>query len=455
MFRYSMPIFPTMAVITSVGLLSIKNKTFKMSFIILLILLSIIQFFAVSFGLPILPKQIKLPIILNKRYDFNLVLFQQEMSVPPFLRDKNSHPSTADWQSTQVLNAIMNYNIPGERVKVLLLSNIPELFEAMDYKILINRKLIDIMPATSITMEKFYEKRLAPLDMICTTADYIIISNNTGSVWEDFLNSDPEWKEKIERARTVFYQNINRFKLIDTINLPEGSDLFIYKNIYKAELIKSQGIQQGNIRLFFDSGRLRIFYKEIEITKGLGLYTSFLSLQHWRDSMEASWEVKKLSSTKLTVKGRWMFIPVAQTWEIELKENNIIIWQVKTDIQDIIKIEIEDFKLMLSDNYKSWFASCGEKGAFPVIFEESNWKQAWVGDIKNKVGVHEVNMRNYAFPVVMFSAFEYSPGYTASIENSDRLFDGRVIGCFKKNTLLKNSFSSGDHEYFSAQIIIE
>lgn len=454
MFRYSMPLLPVIALITSVGLLEIKNNPFKIIFIFLLICLSIMQFFAVSFGISMLPEKIKFSLI-KKPYNFDLVIFQQNMGVTPFLEDKSSHPSTADWKGTQVLNVIANSNLSKERIKVLFLSNIPELVETMDYQILINRKRIDTMPATPITMEKFYEKRYAPLDMICITADYIIISNNTNSAWEAFLNSDPAWKEKVEKARTTFYQNSNRFKLIETLRMPDGSDVFVYKNIYKPVLIKSQVIQQGDVKLLFDSGRIRIFYKWTEITKGLGLYTSLFSLQHWRDSMEAGWNVTKLSDTKIIAEGRWMFIPVSQVWEIELKEGNVIDWRVEMQVHDKIKIEIEDFKLMLTDEYKEWFASNLKSGTFPDYFEEKFWKKMWVGDSNSQTGLKSANLRNMRLPEVKFQVYQLPPGSLSSIENSDQLFNGRVIGCFKKNRSPNNLFSPKRYKYFSAKISLK
>jgi len=454
MIRYSMPSSPIIAIITSIGLLRISNRAFKRTFISLLIATGIIQFFAVSNGIPVLPEKINFPFLIGP-YDFDLVIFQKNMGVAPFLKDKTSHPSTADWKATNVLNAIINSNVSKERVKVLSLSNIPELFEAMDYQILINRKLIDIMPATSITTERFYEKRPAPLDIMCMTADYIIISNNIGSEWERVFNSNPLWKEKIEKARTIFYQNINRFKLIETLRLPDGSDLFIYQNIYKLELIESQTIQQGDIKLLFDSGHVRIFCKETEITKGLGLYTSLFSLQHWRDSMEATWTVKKLNSTTLITKGRWMFIPVEQTWEIELKEGKVIDWRVKMAVQDIIKIETEDFKLMLSDKYKEWFVSSGENGIFSDYFEKNLWKKFWEGNINCRVGVKAVNIPNTSLPSVKFRVFQMPSTSLTSVENSDQLFNGRVIGCTKKDLPPNNLFSPGQYKYFNAEISIE
>ena len=454
MLRYNMPFLPALAIISSAGLSSIKNKIFKIFFLSVIILAGMIQFFAISYGIPLLPKKIEFSAI-KRPYDFNLTLFQQNIGVPPFLNDKSSHPSSADWKSTQVLDAIIKSNVSKERVKVLSLSNIPEIFEAMEYQVLKKRWLIDLMPATSIMMERFYEKRHAPLDMLCITSDYIIISNNTDSVWEMVFSSDSAWKEKIENARKTFYENIGRFKLIETFNLPDGSNLFIYKNIYKSELIKYQGIQQADIKLLFDNGRLRIFYKGSEITKGLGLYVSLFALQHWRDSMEATWQVQKISDTKLTAKGRWMFIPITQAWEIELKEGKFIDWHVRMEAKDMIKIEIENFKLMLSDNYKSWFVSSGEKGAFPDTFEESLWKKSWTGNIKNHIGVNAVKTGFISLPKVIFYGFECSPEYTASIENSDQLFNGRVIGVFKKNEPPKNNFNPGQYKYFSAKILIE
>lgn len=454
MLRYNMPFLPVLAVILSAGLSSIKNKIFKIVFLSAILLAGMIQFFAVSYGIPLLSKKIEFPVI-EKPYDFNLTLFQQNIGVPPFLNDKSSHPSSADWKSTQVLDAIIKSNVSKERVKVLSLSNIPEIFEAMAYQVLKKRELIDLMPATSITMERFYEKRHAPLDMLCITSDYIIISNNTESVWEMVFSSDHAWKEKIENARKTFYENISRFKLIETFKLPDGSKLFIYKNIYKSELIKSQGIQQADIKLLFDNGRLRIFYKGSEITKGLGLYVSLFALGHWRDSMEATWQVQKVSDTKLTAKGRWMFIPIVQAWEIELKEGKFIDWHVTMEAQDMIKIEIENFKLMLSDKYKSWFVSSGKKGIFPDAFEVSIWKKLWTGNIENRIGVNALKTWGISLPKVIFYASECSPGYTASIENSDQLFNGHVIGVFKKNESPKNNFNPGQYKYFSAKILIE
>jgi hypothetical protein len=453
MARYCMPILPVTATISAVGISSIKNLKLKKTIIVLLIPLSLLQFFAVSYGIPLLPNEINLP-MQHDFCDFNLIFFKQNMRVPPFFQDKTSHPSLADWKSTEVLNIIRRTNTAHERVRIVSLSNIPEIFEAMEYQILTGRELIDLVPASSIMAEKFYDGRVISLDKICLTANYIIISDNIDSVWENVLEADPIWKTKIEKARKTLRDNITNYKLIGVESLPDHSLLSIYENISQTLSHKSCEIRNSDIRLLFDNGRGRIFYKNVEVTKGLGLYTSLFSLQHWRDSMEAGWSVKKISDTKIVAEGRWMFIPVTQIWEVELREGNIIRWKVKSIAHDAIKIEMEDYKLMLSDKYRAWFTSNGQRGKFADYFEKNLWKKFWEGDIKKETGVRPPDITDIHLPMVRFNAYQMSSEYRTSIENSDQLFNGRVIGCFKKNGTKNNLFSPGRDKYFSADIYI-
>jgi len=454
MVRYCMPFSSTMAVISAVGITVIKQKKFKKILISLLIPLGIIQFFAISYGIPILPKKTILPLRFGP-YNFNMVFFEQNIGIPPFLQDKTSHPSLANWKSTEVLNIILLTNPTKERIKVVSLSNVPELFEAMEYQILSKRELIDFIPAISITIEQFYDNRTISLDKILPNAHYVIISNNTNSLWENVFNSDSRWKNEIERTRKVFYDNITNYKLIGVEPLPDGNSVLIYKNICNTAVLKTWVIKHGDVKFLFDGGRGRIFYKDTEITKGLGLYSSLFSLQHWRDSMEAAWNIIKISDTAIIAKGRWMFIPISEIWKIELREGNIIDWQVEIEVHDKIKIEIEDFKLMLSEKYNDWFVSDGKKGKFSDYFEKNLWEKLWVGNINNEVCVKAIDTADINLPTVKFHALNVSSEFLASIEDSDQLFNGRVIGCFKKNQSPNNIFSPGSYKHFSAEISIQ
>ena len=454
MVRYCIPVLPVTAIISAVGISSLKNPKLKKIIMVLLNPLSLIQFFAVSYGIPLLPNEINLP-LRHEFYDFNIIFSKQNMRVPPFLEDKTSHPSCADWKSAEALNTIRRANTDSERVRVVSLSDVPEIFEAMEYQILTNRELIDLVPASSIMTEKFYASRIISLDKICLTANYIILSDNIDSFWENVFGADPAGKTKIEKARKILRDNITNYKLIWAERLPDHSLLSIYKNISQAISHKLYEIRNSDIRFLFDNGRGRIFYKNIEITRGLGLYTSLFSLQHWRDSMEAGWNVTKLSDAKIIAEGRWMFIPVSQVWEIELKEGNVIDWQVEMQVHDKIKIEIEDFKLMLTDEYKEWFASNLKSGTFPDYFEEKFWKKIWAGDSNSQIGLNSTNLRNMRLPEVKFQVYQLPPESLAGIENSDQLFNGRVIGCFKKNRSPNNLFSPKRYKYFSAEISLK
>jgi hypothetical protein len=454
MVRYNLPFLPVIAVISSVGLLSMKPKIFRTACLFLLIPLAIMQFFAVSYGIGFLPQDLKIPIVARKPYPLHLTIFEQNVDIDPFLGDKRSHPSRADWKSTEVLKTIMNAGASEKRIQVLTLSNIPELVEAMEYQILKEGLPVYLTPVFSVSVEDYLQKSYAPLSLACQTAGYVITCDNEGSEWEKALYPNKAAKEKIGTARQFFRENIGHFKMIKQFRLPDGGNLCIYKNIYK-ELAGPREAKNGVLKLLFDNGRIRIFHKDIEITKGLGLYTSLFALDHWRDSTEATWEIKKINESKLTATGVWLYIPVTQRWEIELKDGNVIDWRVTSFANDAVKIEKEDYKLMLSDKYREWFTSGDQSGKFADYFEKGSWKTFWEGNIRQEAGVRPAETAGGLLPEVRFNASVMPLEYMTSVENSDRLFNARVVGCSKKNGGNNGLFSPGRDKYFNAKISID
>jgi len=302
-------------------------------------------------------------------------------------------------------------------------------------------------------MEAPYVNRIISLDNAVDSANYIITSDVLESPWEYFLNSEPQWKRRIQKARKAFQNNISKFKLVGIVPLPDESNVKIYKNIYDTGVLDSYAISKGDLKLKFDSGRARIFYKDTELTKGLGMYVSVFALAHWRDSMEASWQVTKTGPDTLIAQGRWMFIPVLQTWRIEIKDGHNISWDTEMEISDELKIEIEDFKLMLSDKYAQWSTTDGKKGSLPASFEKDLWKTFWSGDAGDEIEMGPV--KGAYLPNLKFRLRHGPAGSNASIQDSDQLFNGRVIGCFKENSASENLFTPGSYKYFNADITVD
>lgn len=454
MLRYAMPSLPMIALITAIGLGRIRKVIARRTMMSVLIILSLLQFFAVSYGIPLLPEKLSLP-FSKKNPEFEIVFFQQKISISPFLNDKTSQPSRKNWQGEKLYRKIIQTNPSQERIKVLLLGNIPQAYETLSYYALKNKDLMDIFTASMITEEEFYLNRFVALDEICLDADFVIVANNTASAGEKFLLSQPAWKEKIEKTRKIFSSAIDRFHQIVLFTLPDRSTFSLYQNTFKKAHSEHATLRDGNLKFLFDNGRNRIFWKNIEITKGLGLYTSLFSLQHWRDSMEAVWKITKKTKTYLKAEGRWMFIPVSQIWEIKLDDENTIRWQVRMIVHDTIKIEKEDAKLMISNFYKNWRAGNSAAETFSDEFLKERWNTLWSGSSKNTLGVEKVDEGKLLLPTVRFTIDEELKGRSASIENSDQLFDSHVIGYSKRNDASKKLYSPRDYPYFSATIFIE
>jgi 4-amino-4-deoxy-L-arabinose transferase-like glycosyltransferase len=449
MLRYAIPLLPLFAVISAAGVLGIRSAFFRRSVVALIVLLGLTQFFAVSFGTVLLPQKIafNLP---GGLINHELVLFQQKMDVFPFGADKSSHPATADWKSGETLATITGSNPEGKRIKVLSLSYVPELFEAMDYRILLNRSLIDLMPVTVLFQDKSYEKRPIKLAEACLSADYVLLTNDYAR-WEYMREIYPGIARGIGAARKAFDVNMRSFALIKNIPLPDGTILSIYRRNRDSRPDSSCTIRAGDLTLLFDSGRIRIFYNDQEITKGLGLYASLFSLQHWRDSMEATWSARKTGDSSITAEGRWMFIPVVQKWRIEFRDGNVF-WEVSTSVEDPIKIEAVDFKLMLSDAYAKWASPDIAEGNFPGTFNTDSWQRLWAGDGASYAAVKAIAGPGGTLPAVKF--YRVPPGWSLSVDNSDTLFCGRVIGSWKKNTPGNNLYLPSRSETFSAEISV-
>ncbi|MFH1508430.1 MAG: glycosyltransferase family 39 protein [Candidatus Omnitrophota bacterium] len=445
-FRYLLPILPSLAIISSVGILSIKSKPIKFAFVIFLVVLCLLQFFAVSFGAAFLPKKIALDIGKDK-FPFRLTLFNQNLGVPPFAYDKTSLPSQADWKGLKILEAIVNSNTKNARVKVLCLSIIPEALETMQYEIRKKKLSIDVIPAILAT-ENFYKKRYPLLQDLFSAAGYVILSNDNQSVIEIAENSFPGLIEEINNANQIFMDSIKEFQLIGNFQLPNNSNVYVYKRKPKQDNYANL-IANGNISLIFKNGRTQIFYKQIEITKHLGLYSSILAQQHWRDSSEAIWVSKKINESTLLATGRWIYIPLRQIWRIELKENGLLLWSVETTIEDDFQMGGIDFKIMLSEQYNSWITGNGLKGIFRSSFNDKSWERVWEGNINNYASTLMTN----TMPAVKFSVLSALPSSVMTIENSDSLFNSRVIGCSKKGRFkLYTGADSIENNKFQAEI---
>jgi len=241
----------------------------------------------------------------------------------------------------------------------------------------------------------------------------------------------------------------------------ENSDIIksIDKKIAIRNSVLSNKIEFGNISLIFNNGKGRFFWKEIELTKGLGLYTSIFFKGAYYDSSQAFWEVQELNQKRLLAVGRWPWIPLIQTWEICLANENTVIWDIKKEIWDDVILGREQVNIMLSDNYKKWYVHKRIYGKFPKTFSEHTgifWDRLWCGDTTYPIKVEKGKTGNESLtrqvlPTVSLDCSKDCMVRYFVIENTDNLFEARVLQC-ELNLGQKCDTDQNGNKYFEGQI---
>lgn len=204
--RYIAPILPAFALISAIGIDTAKNKKIKSILIASITILSLFQFFSCSYGQGFkeLPDNTELKIgsypieIIGTfiRYDY------------PYI-----HGATVDdWETDKILDTILKDD-NQRTISVCLIPYNPMIMSPLWYMTFLNKNQININLAG-----------LKPCDVMAN--DYILTYEIGTGYWgsEDVVfNSTCTQKE--------FEKSIDNFALINTIILPDDSELLIFKNI--------------------------------------------------------------------------------------------------------------------------------------------------------------------------------------------------------------------------------
>ncbi|MBL7196977.1 MAG: ABC transporter ATP-binding protein [Candidatus Omnitrophica bacterium] len=240
---------------------------------------------------------------------------------------------------------------------------------------------------------------------------------------------------------------------------------------FKTEVILDKGkqtpvddslnvLEQGELRFIFDRGRGRIYWKDRELTKRLGLYTSLRSGYRWHDSQsKAVWDVKKRTKDTIEVLGRWLYLPIIQRWQIRLKRGNIIEFNVEMKVNSEVEVDRLQTNIMLIEQYKEW-VSAKDKGFFSDFKGniDDDWEVLWsnangVKKYDSYVGVFKnCEGKDSCLPTVKFHTQGIDPGWCLNVVNADLFHKGRVLQCLDKG---KRLLLPGEYPYYKGTIEIE
>ncbi|MBU2221462.1 MAG: hypothetical protein KJ722_02465, partial [Candidatus Omnitrophica bacterium] len=196
-------------------------------------------------------------------------------------------------------------------------------------------------------------------------------------------------------------------------------------------------ICHGRLSFIFDNGKGKIIWDGVELTKGLGLYSSVFLQERWHDSSQAYWQVFSIDADRMVVVGHWPWVPMKQIWQISLSDERTIMINITREIWDdeISAAEREQIGFMVSDKYKEWFSPRQIKAKFPVDFIEHNgafWERLWCGDASSCIGVEKGLIKKGLFkskfiPSLCFESLPDCQARQAIVENTDDLFRARVM----------------------------
>lgn len=229
----------------------------------------------------------------------------------------------------------------------------------------------------------------------------------------------------------------------------EGKVIFNKPPVW-TELIRDftgSELSNNDFKFIFDRGRGKIFWKQKELTAGLGVYTSLRSNGIWYDSYQGIWRIAQNIDNTIVVLGSWPHIPVSQIWKISLVGKNMIFWQVDMEIyEDMDNLEIEQANIMLSSEYKNWIIPKFIQGEFLNEYTDSYDIipfRFWYG----KAG--EITVVSDDMPEVSFRSNMDNAIFRAVVENTDDLYRGRLLQYQKANS---DTIKAGKYTYFKGGI---
>ena len=224
--------------------------------------------------------------------------------------------------------------------------------------------------------------------------------------------------DKDAKARFLQSVSADEFEFHQQIKIVEDKkdiEEFI-KGKMDEEILRS-GISLGSMKLVCSKGKVRLFWKDKEITTDIGLHSAVCSGGRWYDSGKMKWDIKKVTDKKLKICVDFNPFPAIQTWELDFSSSNVFSWKISMKLLKPVEISEHKAGIILNGAYKEWFNSF-EDGKFPEKF--SYWHDIIRNRDAETFGAYPAG----DLPGVMLSLDEK---HLSLIQNTDENISGRVF----------------------------
>lgn len=212
--------------------------------------------------------------------------------------------------------------------------------------------------------------------------------------------------------------------VLETIDLKGGQSA----RVYPFKIIE---LKKGNISIKMLNGRIRIFYKNIEITNDMGVASEFMcdgKVYKYKDAVW--WGYNEISPYKIEMVSEWPVYGIKQVTAVSLeaeKENTINLKvRIESD-QDAI-LDMWYVNNLISINYEKWIRPFS-KGMFKKITRDSDPYKFELLDADYAgpaiVGILENSKKR--LPALLFISKERDVHMNAGVSNTNYFHNSRCI----------------------------
>ncbi|MBU0634757.1 MAG: radical SAM protein [Candidatus Omnitrophica bacterium] len=228
--------------------------------------------------------------------------------------------------------------------------------------------------------EKYYGNRCSVIKTENLSAEYLQkAKKNAYLEWDKFCYLKNKKVAKIEGTlRERFLYSLHFFGIKRTglkvlryiLKLMFFLPLKLMYCFGRKLCMQEESIGDRDLQLVFDAGHVKLFWKKREISKGVGLTTSFYYDDNWHDSSQGDWKLQKESKNKIGIKLKWANVPMQQDWKISI-EGDVVTWSICMQIKKNVQILECKAGIMVQDAYNIWKDDLGV-GRFPKI---TGWEE--------------------------------------------------------------------------------
>ncbi len=362
------------------------------------------------------------------------------------------------------------FGLPGETQETIN--------NTIDYALLLNPTSVQFSLATPFPGTKFYEQ-MDKKGYILTKDPEKFDGNHSSVIRTEKLTAKQlqnakkqayaRWNQhyQIKRKKLAFEQKPLRAKLKSSLAergvlktglkvlrflirkiffFPGRIRNFLGKNLWIIEEV----ISSGSIKIKFGEGQVRVYWKDREISKGVGLTTSFYYGHRWFDSSQANWKLEKGSEDAITVKLNWDDVPVRQYWKISIGSDQSISWTAEMEVKRAVQLLEYKSGIMLQPDFDMWKDDLGA-GKFPQL---QDWEEIELYNSKSRklTALQDKAERESRLPVLELSLVGPMENNTyPQIQNTDLKTKARIL---QMRRLKIEQFAPGKYDYFDLKLTL-